>query len=242
MRTDDGVELRGDRGDGPRPVRRKPDPDRASPPPMIEHTKRRLTSTRSSNRYTVTDRANARAAANAGAAGTLTAAAVDAMTSPDGIRVVTDVLFELESNRLQRPTTVAYFHNGVTAAVHVGHPRLPRRRPPHLDDDPPPGRPARRGRRRAVPRLVVVRCPPCRDSRRSALRLSRRGRRVRGRVDEADLGGGVVDARHRHRHRWPDLRAGRHVRGPRHGSSCPRRDRGRRVGGRGRAGRPYADP
>lgn len=58
------------------------------------------------DRYSMTDRALARYAADTDLPHTLTQAARSAMTDPSGIRTVVDVLFERESNRLRRPVTV----------------------------------------------------------------------------------------------------------------------------------------
>lgn len=67
-------------------------------------------------RYTSANRAAARKAANAGSAATLTAAAKAAMVDEDGIYVVADVLFEVESNRVRRPTTVELLVGGAVVA------------------------------------------------------------------------------------------------------------------------------
>lgn len=71
-------------------------------------------------RYSVTQRQAARVAAANGDAFTLTEAAVDAMVSEDGIRVVADVLFEVESNRLRRATTNQLVVGGVNVAPFSG--------------------------------------------------------------------------------------------------------------------------
>ena len=73
-------------------------------------------------RYTSSDRRLARQLTASGAADTLTAEARAAMTSPAGIAVVADVLFELESNRLRRPTTVQLRIGGSVVAPATGDP------------------------------------------------------------------------------------------------------------------------
>lgn len=70
--------------------------------------------------YSAEDRAAARRSAAAGDPPTLTAEAVAAMTDPGGIRVVADVIVELESNRFARPTTVELLVNGQTTAPGSG--------------------------------------------------------------------------------------------------------------------------
>lgn len=64
-------------------------------------------------RYSATQRALGRQADAQASASTLTAAAKAAMQDPDGIRAVADVLFEMESNRLHRPTGARLLVDGV---------------------------------------------------------------------------------------------------------------------------------
>lgn len=71
-------------------------------------------------RYDPTRRQAARVAAAAGDASTLTEDALAAMVSEDGIRIVCDVLFEVESNRLRRTTTSALTLNGVVVSPDAG--------------------------------------------------------------------------------------------------------------------------
>lgn len=85
---------------------------------MIEYTLLRTPG--GGRRYTDGDRAMARASVTAGDPATLTPAAVDAMTDPDGIRAVVDVLFELESNRLARPVTTRLLVDGAPVAPSAG--------------------------------------------------------------------------------------------------------------------------
>lgn len=84
---------------------------------MIRYTLRRGPGGR---RYSSTDRAAARVLDLAGAPETLSDATIAAMTDPDGIRAVIDVLFELESNRLGRPVTTRLLANGVEVAPGSG--------------------------------------------------------------------------------------------------------------------------
>lgn len=71
-------------------------------------------------RYSGTERQAARVLDAADAAATLSDEALAAMVDEDGIRVVCDVLFELESNRLGRATTSVLTLDGATVAPFVG--------------------------------------------------------------------------------------------------------------------------
>lgn len=68
-------------------------------------------------RYSSTDRAAARDAAARNLPATLDPAAIAAMTDPLGIEAVVDASFELESNRLRRPTTVRLLSDEVDVGV-----------------------------------------------------------------------------------------------------------------------------
>lgn len=84
---------------------------------MIRHTYRRPPGGR---RYSADDRAAARKLYASGAAPTVTPEALAAMTSADGIEPVVDVLFELESNRLSRPTATVMTRDGIVVAPAAG--------------------------------------------------------------------------------------------------------------------------
>jgi hypothetical protein len=68
-------------------------------------------------RYSSNDRSAARDAAAQGLPDTLSMAAKAAMSDPDGIRTVGEVMFELESNRLHRPYVARLLYNGVSVGV-----------------------------------------------------------------------------------------------------------------------------
>lgn len=84
---------------------------------MIRYSLRRQPGGR---RYSATDRTIARALDAADAPRTLTDTAIEAMQSPDGIRVTADVLFEVESNRFARPTDVRLLVDGIAYAPGSG--------------------------------------------------------------------------------------------------------------------------
>lgn len=87
---------------------------------MIGYTLKRSPGGR---RYSSTDRAAARLLTMTGAPPNLSPAAVAAMTDPNGIEVVADVLFEVESNRLRRPVDVALLIDGAdVTGTAVGDP------------------------------------------------------------------------------------------------------------------------
>lgn len=88
---------------------------------MIRHTYLRAPGGR---RYSSTERAAARHAVATGAPGTVTAEALAAMLDQDGIRVVADVLFELESNRLGRPVTTRLLVDDTETAPTSGDPAV----------------------------------------------------------------------------------------------------------------------
>lgn len=67
--------------------------------------------------YSATQRADYREAELAAAPRTLTPAAIAAMTAPSSIQPLLDVAVELESNRLQRATTVALYCSSVPGAL-----------------------------------------------------------------------------------------------------------------------------
>lgn len=71
-------------------------------------------------RYSSADRTAAREAGRNQLPPTLFPIARGAMTSPDGIETLVDVLFEVESNRLRRPVTTTLIVNGSTVSPAVG--------------------------------------------------------------------------------------------------------------------------
>jgi hypothetical protein len=88
---------------------------------VIEYSYQRATLTPDRYRYNCSNRSQARRGILGRGTVALTDDAVACMTDPDGIRVVADVLFELESNRLRRPVDVALFRGSTPVSPASGN-------------------------------------------------------------------------------------------------------------------------